>query len=125
MLGVRRLRRIDMGIDFEKQLQTLADCGIRLVPAVTPDRLLVSFDPDDDEERPYVPLLCSMGSELDVEPLKFASDDIWHFDTECIEDHNDYVRIAQRLSDLAGGDLPIDDVNDYVDIEEGEAWLSF
>ena len=114
-----------MGTDVETQLQTLAQCGIRLVPDVTLDRMLKVFDRAHYEREPYVLLLCALGSELEVEPYRFASDDIWHFDTECIEDHKDYVRIAERLRDLAGGDLPLDEITDYVDIEEGEAWLSF
>jgi len=114
-----------MGISFEDQLQTLANCGIRLVPDVTPDRVLQAHDRSAYESEPFVLLLCAMGAELEVEPYRFASDDIWHFDTECIEDHNDYVRIAQRLSDLAAGGLPVEEVNDYVEIEDGEAWVSF
>ena|SRR2546425_12655369 len=114
-----------MSISFEEQIRTLADCGIRLVPEVTPDRLLASFDRNDYESEPFVMLLCTMGAELDVEPYMIPSNDIWHFDTECIEDHNDYVRIAQRMSDLAGGQLPLDDLKDSVDIDAGKAWLSF
>jgi hypothetical protein len=52
-----------------------------------------------------------------VEPFTYPSDDIWHFDVECIEDHNDYVRIAQRFVDLAGSHLSLEDINDYVDVE--------
>ncbi|MEA2204995.1 MAG: hypothetical protein QOE77_1771 [Blastocatellia bacterium] len=95
------------------------------MPEVTPDHLLAMFDRTDYEKNPYVMLLTIMGSEMDVEPFIIASDDIWHFDTECIEDHNDYVRIAQRLADLAGGELPLDDLKDYVDVDGGVAWLSF
>ncbi len=53
------------------------------------------------------------------------SDNIWHFDTECIEDHGDYARIAKRMKILAQGDLPIEDILDYVDVDNREAHLSF
>jgi hypothetical protein len=114
-----------MTIPLEKQLDTLSRCGITLRHNVTIEHLLASFDRKSYEEEPYVLLLTVMGGELEVEPFEYASDNIWHFDTECIEDHNDYVKIAQRLNDLAGDALPLTDIEDYVDIEEGEAWLSF
>lgn len=66
-----------------------------------------------------------MGGELEVEPFQYASDNIWHFDTECIEDHGDYAKITHRMLDLAGDALPLEGIEDYVDIEEGEAWLAF
>jgi len=119
------MKKATMGTTFEDQLQSLANCGIRLVPEVTPDCLIQAHDRSAFESEPFVLLLCAMGAELDVEPYVFPSDAIWHFDAECIEDHNDYVRIAQRLSDLAAGDLPLDEVNDFVDVEESDAWVSF
>jgi hypothetical protein len=114
-----------MNITLEKQLDGLAACGIRLLPEITSDNLLATFDRTNYEKQPFLLLLTVMGGELDVEPFTYASDDVWHFDTECIEDHNAYVRMAQRLVDLAGTDLPLEDIVDYVDIEEGKAWLSF
>lgn len=114
-----------MSIPLEKQLQVLNDCGIRLLPEITVKNLLASYDREAYEKEPYILLLCEMGGELDVEPFTYGSDDIWHFDTECIQDHNDYVAIAQRFVELAGGALPLEDIKDYVDVEEGEAWVSF
>jgi hypothetical protein len=112
-------------VTLEQQIHELANCGIRLLPEVSPDHLLAMFDRADYESEPYVMLLTTMGSEMDVEPFIIPSNDIWHFDSECIEDHNDYIRIAQRLADLAGGDLQLDDLKDYVNVEESVAWLSF
>lgn len=114
-----------MRISLEEQLDLLSTCGVRLVPEVNTANLLASSDRQAFEKEPFVHLLCVMGGELDVEPFIYASDDIWHFDTECIEDHNDYVKIAQRLVDLAGDALPLQNIADHVDIEAGEAWLSF
>jgi hypothetical protein len=54
-----------------------------------------------------------------------ASDDIWHFDTECIEVHGDYVAIANQFVSLAKEALPITDIRDFVDIEQGKAWVEF
>lgn len=114
-----------MSISLEQQIDGLAACGIRLLPEIGSKPLQDSFDRENYEKEPYVLLLTVMGGELDVEPFTYASDDIWHFDTECIEDHNAYVRIAQRFVDLAGSALPLQEISDYVEIEEGQAWLSF
>lgn len=64
-------------------------------------------------------------ADSEAEYAGYLSDNIWHFDTECIEDHGSYVTIAERMAALAQGDLPLEKIDDYVDIEEGEAWLSF
>lgn len=42
-----------------------------------------------------------------------------------LDDHGSYVAIARRLAVLAHPALPIEDVQDYVDVEQEEAWLSF
>ncbi|MGH9755044.1 MAG: hypothetical protein ACREA2_19885 [Blastocatellia bacterium] len=111
---------------MEKQLQTLHDCGIRLAPGITIDHLLASYDREDYEAKPFLHLLAVMGGELEEEPFVYLSNDIWHFDTECIENHDDYARIAGRMRDLAGSALPLAEINDYVDVvEEEKAWLSF
>ena len=55
----------------------------------------------------------------------FLSDDIWHFDTECIEGDGAYAWIAARLVTLAKGDFPLESIQDHVDVEDGIAWLGF
>lgn len=114
---------------FEKQLSTLASCGIRLAPGVAPEALLESFDREAFEAEPYSLLLMSMGGEAESEfqagETGYPSDNIWHFDTECIEDHGAYAAIARRMKDLAQGELPLEDITDYVDVEAGEASVAF
>lgn len=114
-----------MSIPLEEQYKTLNLCGIKLRAGITVEHLLASFDRETYEEEPYTLLLTFMGRELEVEPFEYASDDIWYFDTECIEDNNDYVRIAERLRDIAGDAFPLEEIKDYVDIDERKAWLSF
>lgn len=111
---------------FEEQVATLENLGIRLRPGMTPESLLVSYGKDAYEEHPYELLLVVMGDYLEQDPFdQRLSDDIWHFDTEAIEDHGSYVAIAERIHELADGDLPLEAISDYVDIDEGVAWLSF
>lgn len=114
-----------MSISLEQQYKTLTLCGIKLRAGLTVDQLVASYDRETFEEEPYTLLLSLMGRELDVEPFEYASDDIWCFEVECIEDHNDYVRIAQRLRDLAGDAFLLEEIKDFVDIAAQKAWLSF
>lgn len=111
---------------FEEQLENLAGCGIKLRPQFSPDILFEEWGREEFEKEPYEMVLAALGGEREVgEPL---SNDIWHFDTECIEDHGDYARVAQRMRDLANGDLPLENIKDYIDIvedDEGIAWLEF
>jgi len=110
---------------LEEQIKTLASCGIILRDDVTIEHLLAMFSREAYENDPYRFLLTVMGGDLEEELYGFASNNIWHFDTECIEDHGDYTSIAHRMNELAGGELRMDQIEDYVDIEEETAWLSF
>ena len=55
----------------------------------------------------------------------YPSNQVWHFDAECIEDHGSYKAIANRMVTLAQGALPLEQIKDFVDIENGTALLSF
>lgn len=113
-------------VPFDQQAQTLAECGFSFATPFGPESLLGSFDRGAYEESPYWLMLAVMGGECETsEEGRFLSDQIWHFDAECIEDHGDYAKIARRMSVLAGDDLPLEDIADFVDVEKGEAWLSF
>ena len=115
-----------MRVSLEKQIQVLQECGIELLPEITIEHLLASYNRDDYENEPYLHLLIAMGGEQEEEPYGALSANIWHLDTECIEDHGAYAAIAHRMRGLAGDALKLEEINDYVDVvEEGEAWLSF
>jgi hypothetical protein len=110
---------------LEEQLTALATCGIRPNPGIAVDHLLESCARDEYENEPFSLVLTVLGNTLEREPWSPLSDCIWHLDTECIEDHGSYGHIASRIKALAGAELPLNDIQDYVDIEEGRAWLSF
>lgn len=110
---------------LETQLADLARCGVSLRSDRTVDELLISLSREDYETSP-TSLIVMLGAEVEAEPWgRFFSDDVWHFDTECIEDHGAYADIARRMRTLAGGALPLENIEDYVDLEEGVAWLEF
>ena len=110
---------------LEEKLEALASCGITLRSEFSVDDLLSSWDRAEYEEPGFSMTLVGVGMTQEEPPWKPRSDNLWHFDTECIEDHGSYVDIAKRMVEMAEGSLPLTDIEDYVDIEEGKAWLSF
>lgn len=113
-------------VPLEIQLEKLAACGIRLDDGVTVDDLLYSFSRDSIESEPFDLLLVMLGAEVEREPWgrPFCSR-VWNFDTECIYQTGDYVRIVKRLCEVAGMPDLITDVTDFVDLQAGKAWLKY
>jgi len=109
-------------ISLEQQLENLATVGVTLNPPFTAETLLEEFAREKFEERPYVGAVITMGGYKDGKPL---SNNIFHLDTESIEGEGDYAHIAERMRDLAQGDLPIENIHDHFDRENGDAWLAF
>jgi len=110
---------------LEEQLEVLEGCGIRLCPGVKVEHLLAESSRESYFHQPFVHLLIVMGSAPEDASFDRFSNNIWHFDSECIYDSQSYELIAERFRDLAEGDLPITDINSHVDFDEEAAWLSF
>lgn len=106
-------------------LQQLASLGIRMRAGVSQDDLLDSLGGRLESPVDWVQLLCTLGSEDESGDFQQFSDDIWHFDSECIAGDGDYVAVVNRLVALTKGVLPITGIRDHVDIEAGEAWVEF
>lgn len=84
-------------ITLEEQLKNLSQAGITLRQGITEDILLESFSRETYEKGSYRILLIRMGGEREREPFDRISDNVWLFDTECIEDNGSYVIIAERF----------------------------
>ena len=110
---------------LEEQLEVLGRAGILPNENFSMQQLVHGFGREPFEESPFMLLLCALGDESELEPYLPLSNNIWHLDTECIEDNGDYIRVAQRMAMLAGDALKLHDVEDHVDIEQGSASLSF
>jgi len=108
----------------EEQIKELAACDIHLREGISVEDLLESINVSDYEAAPYRALLEAMGGPISATVLLDGSPDIWHFDTECIEDEGDYARIANKMKELAQGALPLENITDHVDLEGEVAWLS-
>lgn len=92
-------------MSLEDQLIHLEKLGFSLNSGFYIEDLLEEFDRIEYEKNLYKTLLMAMGGEVKVKNRTWVpfSKNIWHFDTECIEEQGDYVRIAHRLRDLAEG----------------------
>jgi len=108
-----------------ESLQTLANIGIRARPGISNEDLLYSLGGSMDSKVEMLNLLCTLGGEVERGDFVRISDDVWHFDAECIEDHGAYVSVVNRFVILAKGALPLTNIRDYVDVEEGKAWVEF
>jgi hypothetical protein len=137
-------------ITLEERLMLLEQVGVRLRSSITIEHLLLlderdSYEGERDDHAiaPFEHLLIVMGgedseltyvmgdeaehfvNEFNHRGHGYLSDDIWHFDTECIYDHGDYAEIATRMRDLAHGELPLEEIRDHVDVDQGIAWVAF
>ena len=111
---------------LEQQLETLAQLGLKLNEGVTVDDLLYSWGRDEYENEPFDTILFMLGSEVEREPWgRNVCDRAWNFDVECIEDTGSYITIVQNLCRVAGMPDLITDLEDFVDIENGKAWLKY
>lgn len=111
---------------LETQLGELSALGLDLNPGVTVDDLLYGFDRASYEDAPFDLLLFYLGAEVEREPWnRRVCDRVWNFDTECISQTGDYVRIVKNLCALSGDPAAFGDLADSIDLETGEAWLAY
>jgi hypothetical protein len=112
-------------VSLEDQLEALASCGIRLRTEFSIETLLESFSREEYETKPHIGALIRLGGEVEREPWTALSDNMWHVDMKCIETTGDYTHIAERMKALAQGELPIENIRDHVELENGDAWVAF
>jgi len=110
---------------IEEKLHALAECGLKLREQFGVPDLVESWGREALDEPGYNLALVCLGMTQEEPPWTPHCDNLWHFDTECIEGDGSYVRIAKRMAEMAQGSLPLSDFQDHVDIEEGKAWLHF
>jgi hypothetical protein len=109
---------------LEEKLAVLEECGLRLAPPFSVDELLQSWNRRDFEKEGFDLVLVGLGMTEEKEPWRHHCVNLWHFDTECIEDSGDYKRIAARMMEMSQGSLVLQNIEDHVDTEKNQAWLS-
>jgi hypothetical protein len=110
---------------IEQKLHALAECGLKLKDQFGVQDLVESWGRKALDEPGYALTLVCLGMTEEEPPWTPHCDNLWHFDTECIEDDGSYVRIAKRMEEMAQGSLLLSDLEDHVDIEQGDGWLRF
>ncbi len=110
---------------FDEQWKIFKKLGFEL----TSPGLIADFEKLKNEklvvELPFAYLYMELGRGLQREPWTPFTNRVWDFDTEAIEDHGAYVEILKNLERITRGELQFENLKDYVDIEEGVAWVSF
>ena len=112
-------------MNIEEKLDALAECGLKLKDQFGLPDLIDSWGREALDEPGWDMALVCLGMTEEKPPWTPHCDNLWHFDTECIEDDGSYVEIAQRLAGVTQGSLPLSDIQDHVDCDGGSAWLRF
>lgn len=110
---------------LEDRLELLDKCGLRLAAPFTTAELLESWDRRDYEKESADLVLVGLGMTEEQPPWRNHCVNLWHFDTECIEDNGDYKKIAERMVEMSQGSLLLQNIEDHVDVEKKQAWISF
>lgn len=111
---------------LEQQLASLSELGLTLNDGVTTEDLLYSFGREEYENEPFDLILFVLGIEVEREPWgRNVCSRAWNLDMECIGETGDYVHIVKRLCEVAGQQNLITDIEDFVDLESGQAWLKY
>ncbi|KQY83307.1 hypothetical protein ASD24_13600 [Paenibacillus sp. Root52] len=120
MFSFRRKRTISL----EDQIDKLSVLGISLNPAINISDLLEAHSRTEFEEDPFQLLLICLGGEIHKNEKWYeASEHVWYFDTECIEDQGDYVWIIEKLKKMTKVDIR--NVKDTIRPDVEEAMVSF
>jgi len=110
----------------EEQLETFKRLGFKLNKGVDIRSLIERWgERTGFPKNPYFFLYIVLGSTTSEDPFIPVTNQVWHFDTECIEDHGDYVKILENLKRISSGELNFKNIEDYVDIREGKVSVSF
>jgi len=112
-------------LTLERKLEILAECGLSPAPPFSLQDLLESWPRESFEKPGFSLTLVGLGMTEERPPWRNHCVNVWHFDTECVEDTGAYVRIAKRMIELTQGSLAIENVRDQVDVEAGIANLDF
>jgi hypothetical protein len=110
---------------IEEKLGALAQCGLKLKDQFGIPDLVESWGREALDEPGWNLALVCLGMTEEKRPWTPHCDNLWHFDSECIDGDGCYVRIAKRMAEMAQGSLSLSDIQDHVDIEQGTAWLQF
>jgi hypothetical protein len=110
---------------LEEQLATLEELGLVLGEGVTVHDLTAIVPRGALEAEPYRGVIEVMGYDMEREPFTPLCDRLWMCDYECIEGPGSYREILERLERLTACGMAMQDIQDHVDFDAGEAFVQF
>ncbi len=106
----------------EEQFNAIRGCGVTPRPKVTFAALVERQDPASFDAAPYAHMLAVMGGfDGSGEPL---SDDVWLFDPTAFSEEGNYAQAISHLARLAKGALPLEEISDAHNEEQGAFIIS-
>lgn len=115
-------------IPIEKQLVVLAEIGIRLRKEDFLKWIYDEVSKETLESNPYTPLLFNFGNRRLNEhdnKWEWLSDEVYTFDTECVDGYDIYSAVLERLSALSKGIFSVKNVSGGINHEHKSASVSF
>ena len=110
---------------IEDKLDALEACGFRLSPDVSIEDLVAAWGRQKLDSPGWNAALICLGMTSVEDETIFHCDKLWHFDTECIEDNGDYVRIIERMAAMTLGALTVAELTDAIDLAASTASIDF
>ena len=130
VLGVSKVSSTEkteaVSLKLEEQIKMLSNLGIKMNKGVSVEDLLYSWDREEYEDKPFDLILFMYGSEIEKEPWgRNISNFAWNFDVECVEGNGSYIDIVKHFALISGKSNAVTDIEDSVNFESGEAWVSY
>ncbi|MCL2125874.1 MAG: hypothetical protein FWH33_07815 [Oscillospiraceae bacterium] len=122
-----KTKKHEVIVSLEEQLSVLADMDIRPRHDDFIQWVGGEWGREPIESDPYNLLFALLGGERENEdglwePL---SDDIYNFDTECVENNDIYATVFERLAAISKGGFELSDVSSRVNHRSHKASVSF
>jgi hypothetical protein len=112
-------------LTLEQKLENLAQCGLKLAEPFTIEDILYSWEREELEKPGYEFLFGALAMCEEREPWRQLCDSCFNFDSECIENEDDYTRILLQIAAMTKGDMILSAFSEQVPIGGGKAYLSF
>ena len=122
----KKVANLKMRVSVEEQIIVLSNLGIKPKQDGYVDWICYEWSRDAVEADPYNLMLFSLGGERESgDKWERLSDDVYSFDTECVEDDDVYADIFINLAALSKGVFSVTSVSSAVEHENHSASISF
>ena len=112
-------------LTFEEQVAKLKLLGFKINDGVEEYDLNRWGGLHEFEYSPFELLYRTLGQKMQREPWLPVCDRCWDLETDSVEGSGSYIRILHNLQRISRGELCFSNLEDYVNLEEKQAWVSF